>query len=281
RSHILLAFEKAEIERNPEKQKALLTFAIVGGGPTGCELAGAIAELAHRALAKDFRHINPKSTRIVLIEAGPRILPTFPEKLSRKAASSLKRLGVEIKTGTRVELVSSGVVGFATETVAADNIIWAAGVTASPAGKWLKARTDKQGRVFVNENLEVPELPGVFVIGDTAHVPTADGQGLPGVAPVAIQQGKYLARLLNRRIHGKSDAIPFVYFDKGNLATIGRSAAVADLGKLKISGFPAWVLWCFIHIAYLIGFRNRVLVLIQWAWAYATFQKGARLITRI
>lgn len=281
RSRILLAFEKAEIERNPEKQNSLLTFAIVGGGPTGVELAGAIAEIAHRALARDFRHINPHSTRVLLIEAGPRILANFPESLSRKASQALERLGVEIRVGTTVEQVGHGYVGFAGQKLPAENILWAAGVRSSPAGQWLKVPTDKQGRVRVKANLEVPDLPNVFVIGDAAHFPTSDGRGLPGVAQVAIQQGQFVAKLLKKRLKKENEPEVFKYFDKGNMATIGRSSAIADLGAIRVSGLLGWLLWSFVHVLYLIGFRNRVLVMIQWAWAYLTFQKGARLITRL
>lgn len=281
RSKILLAFEKAEIEPNPKIQSSLLTFAIVGGGPTGVELAGAIAELAHRALDRDFRHINPHSTQIVLIEAGPRILAGFPEKLSTKATDALTRLGVDVRVNTKVESINGSVVSFGGgHTLEAQNILWAAGVMASPVAQWLSAPADRSGRVHVNPDLSVPGLRGIYVIGDAAHFPTDDGRGLPGVAQVAIQMGQFLGANLRSQLAGKPVRTRFVYRDKGNMATIGRSSAIADIGRFEFAGFFAWLLWCFIHVAYLIGFRSRAIVMIQWAWAYLTFQRGARLITR-
>jgi NADH:ubiquinone reductase (H+-translocating) len=241
------------------------------------ELAGAIAELAHRALAKDFRHFDPASARVVLIEAGPRILASFPEELSRKAEIALRRLRVEIQSGSRVESIDEKGVWVSGELLRSKCVIWAAGVVASPAGKWIGAPTDRAGRVLVKEDLSVPGDPRVFVIGDTAAAFNG-GRLLPGVSPVAMQEGRYVASVIKAEVKGRPKPGPFVYKDKGSLATVGRSFAVAQLGRLHLSGFIAWVTWLFVHIFYLIGFENRVLVMFQWAWAYMTFQRGARLI---
>lgn len=278
RRRILLAFEKAEIEYDEEKRQAYLNFAIVGGGPTGVELAGSLSELAHAALAADFRHINPKSARIVLVEASPRILSSFPEALSLKAERSLTRLGVEVRTGARVEDITEEGVTIQGRLFPARTVIWAAGVQASSAGRWLEAPTDRAGRVQVNKDLTVPGHPEVFVIGDTAATVDDEGKPVPGVAPAALQQGRHAARVIKAKLSGKSEIPTFHYKDKGNLATIGRSAAVADLHWMWLSGFPAWLAWLLVHIVYLVGFRNRLLVLIQWAWSYLTFKRGARLI---
>lgn len=277
REKILLAFESAEMERDPAEQRALMTFILVGAGPTGVEMAGAIAELAHRALATDFRHIDPASARILLLEAGPRILTAFPEDLAEKAKQALERMGVEVRTGEAVEKVDeSGVIVGGTH-IPSHTVLWTAGVVASPAGTWLGAEMDRAGRVKVQADLSVPNHPNIFVLGDTA-LALQDGKPLPGVAPVAMQQGRYIADLITRRVQGRPEQ-PFHYHDKGNVATVGRSFAIVDLGRLKLSGFLAWVLWMAIHIFYLIGFRNRLQVMLQWAWAYVTFQRGARLIT--
>ncbi|HEU5368468.1 MAG TPA: NAD(P)/FAD-dependent oxidoreductase [Ktedonobacterales bacterium] len=278
RREILLAFEAAEIETNPEKRQALLTFVIVGGGPTGVELAGAIAGLARKSIVRDFRHIDSSASRILLVEAGPRLLAAFPETLARKAQRELERHGVEVLTNAPVEQVDADGVVIAGKRVAAQTVIWAAGVKASPAGKWLGAETDRAGRVIVGPDLTVPGHPEIFVLGDTASA-TQDGKPLPGVAPVAMQQGRYVARAIRRRLAGKKESKPFHYRDKGNLATVGRSYAITDLGFIKLTGFIAWVTWLVVHIFYLIGFRNRLLVMIQWAWSYLTYQRGARLIT--
>ena len=280
RRKILLAFEAAEIETDPEKRRALMTFVLVGAGPTGVEMAGAIAELAHKALAADFRNIDPTSARIVLVEAGPRILAAFPESLAKKAHRALNRLGVEIRTNAAVEAIDDNGVVIVGKPLTARTVIWTAGVTASQAGKWLGAETDRAGRVKVLENLTVPNHANVFVIGDTATVMQGD-KLLPGVAPVAMQQGRYVASLIAQRVAGKKQEQerPFHYFNKGNLATIGRSYGIIEIGKFRLAGFLAWVMWLTIHIYYLIGFRNRLLVMFQWAWAYLTFQRGARLIT--
>ena len=280
RRRILLAFERAEPEPDPAKRAALLTFVLVGGGPTGVEMAGSIAELAHRALLSDFRRINPKvPPRSCLIEAGPRILAAFPEGLAQRAAKYLRKRGVEIRIGGRVEQVDAEGVFVSGQRIAAYTVIWAAGVVASPAGRWLGAETDRAGRVKVGGDLTVPGAPEIFVIGDTS-LREQDGKPLPGLAPVAMQQGRYVARAIRERASGaKSSSAPFHYHDKGNLATVGRSFAIADLGRIRLSGFPAWIAWLGIHIYFLIGFRNRLVVLLEWAWAYLTFQRGARLIT--
>ncbi len=278
RSHILHAFELAEIETDFEKIKELLTFVMVGAGPTGVEMAGAIAELAHKALAGDFRHINPASARVILVEAGPRILPTFSEKLARKAHTALNRLGVEIRTSSPVEGIDADGVTIAGQRVASRTVVWTACVAASPAGKWLGVEADRGGRVRVEAHLSVPELPNIFVIGDTASL-NQDGRPLPGVAPVAMQQGRYVATLIRQRVTTGGEEPPFRYVDKGSLATIGRSYAIVDVKGWHLTGLLAWVLWLFIHIYYLIGFRNRLITLFQWAWTYFTYTRGARLIT--
>jgi NADH dehydrogenase len=278
RSHILRAFELAEMETDFEKVKELLTFVMVGAGPTGVEMAGATSELAHKALAKDFRHINPASARVILVEASPRILPTFPEKLASKAHKALNHLGVEIRTNAPVEEIDADGVMIAAKRVACKTAIWSAGVGASPAGKWLGAEVDRGGRVRVNDDLTVPERPNIFVIGDTASL-SQNGRPLPGVAPVAMQQGRYVASLIKQRVTAGGSEQPFHYVDKGNLATIGRSYAILDMKGVRLTGLLAWVLWLFIHIYYLIGFRNRLVTLFQWAWTYFTFNRGARLIT--
>jgi NADH:quinone reductase (non-electrogenic) len=278
RRRILLAFEEAEMERDAERQRALLTFIVVGGGPTGVEMAGAIAELAHKALARDFRHIDPASARILLVEAMGRILPAFPESLAKAAQGALHRLGVRVRTNAPVEGVEAGGARIAGEYVPARTVIWAAGVKASPAGQWLGAETDRAGRVKVGADLTAPGHPEVFVIGDTASA-MQDGKPLPGVAPVAMQQGRYAAKVIAARIAGRPPPGAFRYFDRGYLATVGRNYAVGHIGRLRFTGLLGFFIWAGVHIAYLIGFRNRVLVMLQWAWAYVTAQRGARLIT--
>jgi NADH:quinone reductase (non-electrogenic) len=278
RREVLLAFEAAEIETNPDKRLALLTFVIVGGGPTGVELAGAIAGLARKTIVRDFRHINSAMSRILLVEAGPRLLAAFPAALANKAQRELERLGVEVRTGIAVKEVDADSVLIGSERVATRSVIWAAGVQASPAGKWLGAEVDRAGRVLVEQDLTVPGHPEIFVIGDTASL-TEAGKLLPGVAPVAMQEGRYVARVIRNRLAGRKEWPPFHYHNKGNLATVGRAFAIVDLGFIKLSGFFAWLTWLVVHIFYLIGFRNRLLVMIQWAWAYLTYQRGARLIT--
>jgi NADH dehydrogenase len=278
REKILLAFEAAEAETDPQKCQALMTFILVGAGPTGVEMAGAISELAHRALARDFHHVDPKSARILLIEAGPRILAAFPEKLAEDARQELVRMGVEVKTGTPVQKVDADGVVVGGQHIASHTVIWTAGVVASPAGKWLGAETDRTGRVKVSADLSVPGHPDIFVIGDTA-LALQDGKPLPGLAPVAMQQGRYVASVLRSRATGAAAPPPFHYHDKGTMATVGRAFAIVDAGRVKFSGFLAWIMWMTVHIFYLIGFRNRLMVMLQWAWAYFTFQRGARLIT--
>ena len=271
RRDILLAFEAAEIETDLQKVQELLTFVLVGAGPTGVEMAGAIAELAHKALASDFRHIDTHSARIILIEAAPRILAAFPESLARKTRKRLKRMGVKVMEGTPVTQVDD-------KRIDTHTVIWSAGVTASPAGKWLGAEVDRAGRVKVTNDLSVPTHPNVFVIGDTASV-MQDGKPLPGVAPVAMQAGRYVASLIAQRAIGKQEHAPFHYRNKGNLATVGRSYAIVEMGKLRLTGLVAWVIWLVVHIYYLIGFRNRLITMFQWAWTYLTYSRGARLIT--
>lgn len=279
RRRILLAFEHAENSSDSNERRSLMTLAIVGGGPTGVELAGAIAELARRALAKDFHNIDPRSARIVLVEAGPRILPTFPPDLSDDATRRLARLGVEVRAGTPVTAVDDNSVTIGNERLEAHTVIWAAGVAASPAARWLGVPGDRAGRIEVEGDLTVPGYPEIFVIGDTALARDAQGKPLPGVAPVAKQQGAYVGKLIKQRLAGASPSAPFRYRNYGNLATIGRKSAVIDFGFLHLRGFIAWAIWSFAHIYFLIGFRNRLIVALNWLWAYFTFQRGARLIT--
>lgn len=278
RSRILQAFEVAEIEPDPEKVQELLTFVLVGAGPTGVEMAGAISELARKALVKDFRHINPSTARVILVEAGPRILPAFPEKLAQKAHRELRRFSVEVRTNAPVEQIDANGVIIHGQRIYSKTVIWSAGVAASSAGKWLGVETDRGQRVLVESDLALPGHPNVFVIGDTASV-TQDGKPLPGVAPVAMQQGRYVAALIKQRVTTGGPEHPFHYVNKGNLATVGRSYALVDLKGLHLTGLLAWILWLVIHIYYLIGFRNRLITLFQWAWTYFTFNRGARLIT--
>ena len=278
RRRILLAFEKAETEPDPEERRRLLNFVVVGGGPTGVEMAGAIAELASRALASDFRNIDPRCARIILVEAAPRLLTPFDPPLSESAKRSLEQLGVEVRLGAGVTDCDCGGVSIGGERIEARTIMWAAGVKASPAGDWLGAETDRVGRVKVGTDLSLPGHPDIFVIGDVALVVGTDGKPLPGIAPVAKQQGTYVAGLLIAHAEGKMMP-PFRYRDFGALATIGRKRAVAQMGRLQLSGFVAWLLWSVAHIYFLIGFRNRLVVAMNWAWNYVTFQRGTRLIT--
>lgn len=279
RARILAAFEKAEMNEDPTSRARLLTFVIVGGGPTGVELAGAIAELARKAIVSDFRRIDSSAARVVLAEAGPRMLPAFPESLSASAKKQLESLGVEVRLGQAVtQCDENGVVPADGRAIASACVLWAAGVQASRAAKWLKAEADRAGRVIVCEDLSLPARPEVFVIGDTAFVVGEDGKPVPGIAPAAKQMGKYVARLIKGRLAGRPIG-PFRYTDYGNLATIGRKAAVADFGWIRLSGFIAWLLWSFAHLWFLVGFRNRIVVFLDWAWAYVTFDRGARLIT--
>jgi len=278
RRRVLLAFELAERQANDEKEQVQLNFVVVGGGPTGVELAGTLAEIARRALTNEFRTIDPRKTKIVLVEGGPRVLPTYPEDLSRSAEEQLRHLGVDVHTSAMVTNVTPGAVHMGDTQLPAAVIIWAAGVAASPLGKKLGAPVDRAGRVMVNPDLSLPGRPEVFVIGDLATLKDEHGKQLPGVAPVAMQEGKATAQNIVAELRGEPRK-NFHYFNKGNLATIGRAAAVAEFGKIHISGFLAWVAWLSIHIFFLIGFRNRITVLVQWAWSYFTHERGARLIT--
>ncbi len=278
RHRILIAFEKAETEPDAEERARLLTFVIVGAGPTGVEMAGAIAELAKKTLVRDFRTIDPASARIILIEGGPRVLPQFPETLSARTQRSLVRLGVEVLTGKPVEACDANGVVCAGQRIGARTVIWAAGVQAAPVAKWLQADKDGAGRVKVGGDLTLPGSPDIFVIGDNAAA-TQDGRPVPGIAPAAKQMGAYAARVIAGRIAGRPITTPFRYRHVGSFATIGRHAAVADFGRLKLSGYLAWLLWCAAHVYFLIGFRNRIAVMLDWVWAYLTFQRGVRLIT--
>jgi NADH dehydrogenase len=280
RRRILLSFERAETEPDPDERRRLLNFVVVGGGPTGVEMAGAIAELAKRALASDFRSIDPRSARIILVEAGPRLLTAFDPALSEAAERSLEQLGVEVRLGAGVTDCDCSGVSLGQERLETRTIIWAAGVKASPAAEWLGAEHDRAGRVIVNPDLSVPKHPDIFVIGDVAAAAGPDGKPLPGVAPVAKQQGAYVAKLLMARAKGRTLAA-FRYRDFGSMATIGRKRAIAQIGALKVNGFMAWLLWSLAHIYFLIGFRNRLAVALNWAWNYLTFQRGTRLITGI
>jgi NADH dehydrogenase len=278
RRRILLAFEKAERETDPARRRTLLTFVLVGGGPTGAELAGAIAEIARHVLVFDFRSIDPRDARIVLAEAGPRILPAFPEQLSRKAQAELAHMGVEVRTSAAVTDIAPGAVVVGGERIAAETILWTAGVLASPLARSLGVPLDRAGRVPVGPDLSIPGHPEIFVIGDLARFTQPDGEPLPGVAQPAIQEGRHAALNIRLALAGRPP-LAFQYRNLGNLAVLGRSAAVADLPWLRFSGYPAWVFWCFVHIMKLVGFRSRLLVFLEWAWSYVTWQRGARLIT--
>ncbi len=278
RRRILLAFEMAERETDEERRRALLTFVIIGGGPTGVELAGAIAEIAYTVMVQDFRSIRPQDARIILVEAGPRILPYMPESLSLKAEGALKRLGVEIVKDSPVTSVHQGMVMAGTQTIHAGTVLWAAGVEPSPLARSLGVPLDDVGRVPVNPDLSIPGHPEVFVIGDLAAFVDETGKLLPGLAAVAVQQGRHVARNILRMCNGLPSE-PFHYVDLGTMATIGRAAAVVNFNWITLSGFVAWVIWIFVHILLLIGFRNRFVVLFDWAWSYLSFQRSARLIT--
>lgn len=284
RRRILLAFEHAEMETDADKQRALLTFVVIGGGPTGVEIAGAIAEISRFTLERDFRRIDPSRTRVILIEAGARLLASFDESLVRKATRDLERMGVQIWTSTRVSEVTADGVRLGQESVQARTVIWAAGVKPSPLGKMIAeavgGATDPQGRVLVDELLRVrgskSEAP-IFVIGDLAHATDMQGRALPGLAPVALQAGRYVAKVISQIASDKKTK-PFNYVDKGQMATIGRRRAIVETGKIRFTGYFAWLTWLVVHIYYLIGFKNRFMVFVQWAWAYLTFRRGARLI---
>jgi NADH:ubiquinone reductase (H+-translocating) len=278
RRNILIAFERAETESDPDERRRLQTFVVIGGGPTGVEMAGAIAELAKRTMAADFRQIDPRRTRVVLIEGGKQLLASFDPALSEKARAALEAIGVDVRLGRPVVGCDEHGVSFGDTRIGSRTIVWAAGVQASPAARWLGAETDRAGRAKVGPELTLEGHPEVFVLGDTAHFLDGDGKPLPGIAPVAKQQGRDAANRIIARIEGRS--LPaFRYRDGGSMATIGRKSAVAHIGRLKLSGWFAWVLWCVAHVYFLIGFRNRFVVAANWAWNYVTFQRGARLIT--
>jgi NADH dehydrogenase len=279
RRRLLLAFERAEMASNPAEAARLLTVVIVGGGPTGVELAGAVAELARRALVRDFRVIDPRRTRVLLVEAGPRLLGNFPEELSRYTQRALERLGVEVRLGRAVTHCDAGGVRLGAEAIDAGTVLWAAGVTASPAARWLGAAPDRAGRVAVTADLHAPGLPDVWVIGDTALAKNPDGTAQPGIAPVAKQQGAFVASAIEARLAGRDAPSRFVYRDRGLLATIGRKAAVISYRRLRLRGWPAWWLWGAAHVYFLVSLRNRLIVVTQWLWSYAFFERGARLIT--
>ncbi len=278
RRRVLLAFERAEREPDPAARRALLTFVVVGAGPTGVELAGALAEIARHTLAADFRHIEPESTRVVLLEALPDVLPPYAPPLQESARRQLERLGVEVRTGAKVTAIDDDGVTAGRERISARTVLWGAGVSASPLGRLLGVQVDRAGRVEVLPALSIPGHPEVAVAGDLAAIRQEDGSLVPGVAPAAIQAGRHAARNVKRALAGEPP-LPFRYVDKGMLATIGRAAGVADVRGLRFSGLTAWLLWLFVHIFFLIGFRNRVAVILQWAWSYLTWRRGARLIT--
>lgn len=279
RRRVLGAFEKAERETDPARRAALQTFVIIGGGPTGVELAGTIAELAHLTLARDFRSIDLSATRVVLIEAGQRLLPVFREDLSAYTRQALEKLGVEVMLGTPVADCSADGVIVDGKPIAAKTVLWAAGVQASPAARWLSAEADHAGRVVVGPHLTVPTHPDIFVIGDTAAMTGADGKLVPGLAPAAKQAGQYVARLIRQRLKGVNASTPFHYRHQGNLATIGRSLAVVDMGRFKLRGALAWWMWKLIHIYFLIGAQNRLSVALSWMWVHGMGYRGSRLIT--
>ena len=278
RRRILVSFEEAEREPDPVRRKALMTFVVVGGGPTGVEMAGAIAEIARFSLARDFRHIDTRDAKVILVEAGNQLLAAFPDRLARHALGDLKRLGVDVRFGKPVTAIAPEAVTVGEEIIPAHTIVWAAGVQASPLGRSLGVELDRAGRVLINPDLSIPGHPEIFVIGDMASLEDSRGRPLPGVAQVAMQQGEWVAANIQRTIEGKPTR-PFRYRDLGNMATIGRNSAVADIRGLRLTGFVAWLAWAVVHILNLIGFRNRVLVALQWLWGYLTFQRGARLIT--
>jgi len=278
RQRVLLAFERAERETDPVRRHAFLTFVIVGGGPTGVEMAGAVAELRRYALRRDFRRIDPREATVMLLEGGPRLLPSYPQSLSDVAKEELRRLGVEVRTETMVTDIRPGSVVAAGWTIPTQTVIWAAGNLASSVLKSLGTPLDNAGRAIVEPDCTIPGHPEVFVLGDAAHFDHQEGGPLPGVSPVAIQMGEYAAATIAGDLAGEPRHA-FQYWDKGQLAVIGRGRAVADIWKLHFGGFLAWVIWTFVHIFFLIGFRNRILVMIQWAWSYLTYGRGARLIT--
>jgi NADH dehydrogenase len=278
RRRFLLAFERAEVVEDDAERERLLTFVIIGGGATGVEMAGAIAEVAQRTLRHDFRHIDPRRSRIILIEAGPRLLPTFPKALSDYTTRSLRTMGVEVELNRKVIGCDAQGVSFDGGRIEAATVIWAAGVVASPAAKWIGAETDRAGRIKVNADLTVPGHPGIFAVGDTATITDRDGHPVPGIAPAAKQMGQYVGRVIAARVRGRPAPRPFVYHHLGELATIGRKSAIVKLGVFQLTGFLGWLFWSAVHIYFLIGMRNRFVVALNWLWNYVTFQRGARLI---
>lgn len=286
RQKIFFAFEVAERETDPEKRRAWLTFVIVGSGPTGVELTGMVAEIARETLKDDFRSINPQESEILLVDTADRVLPAFPPELSEQARTTLRDLGVQVRTGVKVtaideqEITLEGPAG--TQRIAAHTVLWAAGVAASPLGRMLAdkagAQADRMGRVIVNPDLTVPGHPEIFVIGDMAHLAGIDGNPLPGLAPVATQQGRYVAGLIGKRLRGENQSAPFSYFDKGTMAVIGRHAAVANVGRFRFGGITAWLMWLFIHLLLLINFESRLVVFVRWAFSYFTHSRGSRVL---
>ena len=278
RRRVLVAFEKAEREADPARQRELLTFVVIGGGPTGVEMAGAIAEIARQALADEFDAVAPRTARVLLLEGGPTLLPSYVDRLRASARAALTSLGVEVRESTRVTEVGDGVVRAGEETIVAGTIVWAAGVQASPIGRQLGAEVDRSGRVRVTADLSVPAYPDIFVVGDLMALAGADGAPVPGVAQAAMQSGRRAAGNILARLQGRPTS-PFTYRDLGNMATIGRARAVADLGWVRLTGYPAWLAWLFLHLLFLVGFKNKIVVLVQWLVAYVTRQRGVRLIT--
>ncbi|MBK6780718.1 MAG: NAD(P)/FAD-dependent oxidoreductase [Gemmatimonadetes bacterium] len=278
RRRILLSFERAERESDPVKRHAHLTFVVIGGGPTGVEVAGALAEIRRHALRRDFRHIDPREATVMLIEGGPRILSSYPAELAERAKYELRRLGVEVREQTMVTEIRQGLIQASGWTIPTQTVVWAAGNVASPIMHSLGTPLDRAGRAIVEPDCSVPGHPELFVLGDAAAVSDGKGGTLPGICPVAIQMGQYTARTIAGDLAGRPRR-PFSYWDKGQLAVIGRGHAVADIWKLHFGGFLAWLIWAFVHIFFLIGFRNRVLVMLQWGWSYFTYERGARLIT--
>jgi len=279
RARFLLAFERAEVAEDAALRRKLLTFVVVGGGPTGVEMAGAMAEVANETLKLDFREIDPRASRIVLIEAGPRILPALPENLSNYAQRSLESMGVEVLVNTTVTGCDADGVSLGDTRIDASTIVWAAGVVASPAAQWIHAEHDRAGRIIVAPNLSVPGLQNVFAAGDLASVKDKNGKPVPGIAPAAKQMGRYIGRLIAARVAGDKEIKPFVYSHAGDLATVGRKAAVVKIGRFELTGFIGWLFWGIAHIYFLIGLRNRFVVAVTWLWSYLTFRRGARLIS--
>ena len=278
RRRILSAFERADREPDPEKRRALVRFAVIGGGPTGVELAGAIAEISRQVLVDDFRHLDPREARIVLVEGGSRLLPAYAPQSSARAERALRERGVEVRTGAMVTAVDGDGIVAGGERIPAATLLWAAGVAPSPLVRDLGVALDRAGRARVERDFSIPGHPEVFVIGDVADYAGEDGRPLPGLCPVALQEGRWVGRAIAARLEGRT-VRPFRYLDKGILAVIGRASAIGEIAGLRLWGLPAWLVWCFVHIFFLIGFRNRFVVMFEWAWAYLTFKRGARLIT--